>query len=254
MKDRFNKDLRQEIQVRSGAAARIGKNKYHRLLEFLRPVLAQGTTWSSTLETGSSSGVVPHRTATDQSQPSTSEAASGSTSRSEEQAAGPSDVPFSQSSASFWGSSSHKRQKALDRSLMPKFLHLSSVFQNGLKVMGERLESGLTHINTQDVNQHLNRLEADLRRPAHHFFNQLVQGISEHLTLELQLNVIQACNAAYVQAMQQTRYLQQPQVVHTLHNYTVYLNTEFCCIPLYGHHHAPSCSTPLHRHHHAGCC
>ncbi|XP_069600693.1 uncharacterized protein [Ranitomeya imitator] len=75
MKDRFNKDVRQEIQVRSGAAARLVKYKYHRVLDFLRPVLAQRTTWSSILKPGSSSGAFPHRTATDQSQPCTSKAA-----------------------------------------------------------------------------------------------------------------------------------------------------------------------------------
>ncbi|CAJ0925567.1 unnamed protein product, partial [Ranitomeya imitator] len=113
MKDHFSKDLRQEIQVRIGSAARIGKYKFHRVLSFLRPVLAQRT---STLKPGSSSGVVPQRTATDQSQLSTSEAASGSASQSGEQAAGPLDVPLSQSSATFLGGSSRQRQKASDRS------------------------------------------------------------------------------------------------------------------------------------------
>ncbi|XP_077155817.1 uncharacterized protein LOC143818363 [Ranitomeya variabilis] len=209
MKDCFNKDLRQEIQVLSGAAARIGKYKYHRLLAFLRPVLAQRITCSSTLKPGSSSGVVPHRTAMDQSQPSTSEAASGSASQAGEQAAGPSGpLPLVLGSSCQW-------QKASDRSLMPEFIRLRSVFQNGLKALGHRLESGLTHINTlfQDVNQRLNRLEADLQKPAHHFFNKIEQGMSEHLTPELQLNVMQTCNAAYVQAMQQTRYYHQAQVV-----------------------------------------
>ncbi|XP_069611019.1 uncharacterized protein [Ranitomeya imitator] len=103
MKDHFNKDPRQEIQVHSGAAARIGKYKYHRLFAFLRPVLGQRTTCSSTLEPRSSSRTVLHQTATDQSQPSTSEAASGLASQAGEQAAGPSEVPLSQSSASFLG-------------------------------------------------------------------------------------------------------------------------------------------------------
>ncbi|XP_077137779.1 uncharacterized protein LOC143803905 [Ranitomeya variabilis] len=104
----------------------------------------------------------------------------------------PSPVPI------FWGSF-RQRQKASDRSLMPEFLHLSLVFQNGLKALGDRLESDLTHINTllQDDNKCLNHLKADLQRPAHHFFNQIEQGMSEHLTPDLQLNVMQACNAAY---------------------------------------------------------
>ncbi|XP_069624101.1 uncharacterized protein [Ranitomeya imitator] len=63
MKDCFNKDLRQESRVPSGPGARIRKYKYHRILAFLRPVLAQRTTWSSTLDPGSgasdSHGPVP---------------------------------------------------------------------------------------------------------------------------------------------------------------------------------------------------
>ncbi|XP_077111123.1 uncharacterized protein LOC143766987 [Ranitomeya variabilis] len=74
MKDCFNKDLRQESQVPSSSGARIRKYKYHRILAFLRPVLAQRTTWSSTLDPGS--GAVFHQTATDLSQPTSSAAAS----------------------------------------------------------------------------------------------------------------------------------------------------------------------------------
>ncbi|XP_077148557.1 uncharacterized protein LOC143809353 [Ranitomeya variabilis] len=70
MKDRFNKDLRQESRVPSGSGARIRKYKYHRVLAFLRPVLAQRTTWSSTV--GPGSGAVLHQTATDPSLPSSS--------------------------------------------------------------------------------------------------------------------------------------------------------------------------------------
>ncbi|XP_077155830.1 uncharacterized protein LOC143818389 [Ranitomeya variabilis] len=172
MKDRFNKDLRQEIQVRSGAAARIGKYKYHRVLDFLKPVLAPRKTCSSTLEPGSSSGAVPHRTAMDQSQPSTSKAASGRRHRLENRQLVLQVFPCPSPLPLFFLSSSRQRQKTSDRLLMPEFIHLSSVFQNGLKALGDRLESGLTHINTlfQDVNQCLNHLEADLQRPAHHFF------------------------------------------------------------------------------------
>ncbi|XP_077116894.1 uncharacterized protein LOC143773297 [Ranitomeya variabilis] len=75
MKDLFNKDLRQESRVPSGSGARIRKYKYHRILAFLRLVLAQRTTWSSTLDPGS--GAVLHQTATDLSQTSSSAAASG---------------------------------------------------------------------------------------------------------------------------------------------------------------------------------
>ncbi|XP_073432470.1 uncharacterized protein [Dendrobates tinctorius] len=78
MKDRFNTDLRAEGQVRSGSAARTRtKYRYHRTLEFLRPVLATRAIWSSTLQ--SVPGAVLHRSTFDPSQPSDSQEASGST-------------------------------------------------------------------------------------------------------------------------------------------------------------------------------
>ncbi|XP_077117273.1 uncharacterized protein LOC143773817 [Ranitomeya variabilis] len=100
MKNRFSKDLRQENRLPSGSGARIHKYKYHRILAFLRPVLAQRTTWSSTLDPGS--GVVLHQTATDPSQPSSSTSASGPATQTGDQEAGPSGVPLSQSFASFF--------------------------------------------------------------------------------------------------------------------------------------------------------
>ncbi|XP_073406141.1 uncharacterized protein [Dendrobates tinctorius] len=199
MKDRFNKDHRQENQVRSGGAARIRKFKYQRMLALLRPVLAQITTWSSTLEPGSSSGAVLKRTASEQTQPSTSEAESGPASQAGEQAAGPSGLPLSQASfASFYVGSSRQRQKASDRTLMPEFLQLSSVFQDGMKSLVDRLDSGLNHIDRlfQSVHQRLDHLEADIQRPAHHFFTAIERGMVEYLTPELLLNVMQASNAA----------------------------------------------------------
>ncbi|XP_077155326.1 uncharacterized protein LOC143817725 [Ranitomeya variabilis] len=117
MKDRFNKDLRQESRVPIGSGARIRKYKYHRVLAFLRPILNQRTTWSSTV--GPGSGAVLHQTATDPSQPSSSAAASGPATQTGDQEAGPSGLPLSQSSATapfFWGSS-RQRQRALDRSM-----------------------------------------------------------------------------------------------------------------------------------------
>ncbi|XP_069602801.1 uncharacterized protein [Ranitomeya imitator] len=192
-----------ESRVPSGSGARIRKYKYHRILAFLRPVLAQRTTWSSTVEPGS--GAVLHQTATDPSQPSCSAAASGPATLTGDQEAGPSGVSLSQSSASapFLGGSSWQRQRASDRSLTPKFLHLSSVFHDGLKALGDRLDTVISHMNTriQEVTKSLDQVKADIQRPAHHFFNQIEQGMSENLTPDLQLSVMQACNAAYVQAV-----------------------------------------------------
>ncbi|XP_077120483.1 uncharacterized protein LOC143775797 [Ranitomeya variabilis] len=169
------------------------------------------STWSSTV--GPGSGAVLHQSATDPSQPSSSAAASGPATQPGDQEAGPSGVPLPQSSASsqFFISSSRQRQRAADRSLMPEFLHLSSVFHEGLKAMGDRLDTAISHMSTriQEVTTALAQVKADLQRPAHHFFNQIEQGMLEHLSPELQITVMQACNAAYVQAMQQSRYFQQ---------------------------------------------
>ncbi|XP_073401155.1 uncharacterized protein [Dendrobates tinctorius] len=75
MKDRFNRDVRDEGQVHSGSAARTRtKYRYHRELAFLRLVLATRATWRSTLQPVP--GVVLHRTTSDPSQPSDSQEAS----------------------------------------------------------------------------------------------------------------------------------------------------------------------------------
>ncbi|XP_077136690.1 uncharacterized protein LOC143793526 isoform X4 [Ranitomeya variabilis] len=208
IKDRFNKDMREEIKVRSGAAPKLSKYKYHRMLAFLRPALAHRTTCSSTTEPGSSSvAAALHRPATERSQSSTSNAATGQASQAGEQAAGPSGFPLSQPSSTAFVGTSRQRQRAWERSVMPEFIHLSSVFQDRMKVIGDRIDSGFTQVNTllQDVHSHLDHLKADLQRPVHHFFSAIERGMSENLTPELQLNVMLACQAAYSQALQQSR-------------------------------------------------
>ncbi|XP_077151839.1 uncharacterized protein LOC143815930 [Ranitomeya variabilis] len=259
MTDRFNKDFRQESQVPSGSGARIRKYKHHRILSFLQPVLAQRPSWSSTLDPGS--GAVLHQTATDLSQPSTSAAAdSGSaTQTGDQEEAGPSGVPMSQSSASacFFGGSCCQRQRASDRSLMPEFLHLSSIFHDGLKTMGDRLDSGINLMNTliQDVTRSLDQVKTDLQSPAHHFFNQIEKGMSEHLTPDPQLSVMQACNAAlHAGYAAESVFSAASGGISTCANtVTLDLNAELCCIPLHGHHHSKHCRTPLQRHH-TECC
>ncbi|XP_069616224.1 uncharacterized protein [Ranitomeya imitator] len=211
MKDRFNKDVRQESRAASGSRARIRLYKYHRVLSFLRPVLVQRTTHSTTV--GPGSGAVLHPVATYPSQPSSSAAAGGPSTLTGDQGAGPSGLPLLQSSSTapfFWGTS-RQRQRASDRSLMPEFLHLSSVLHEAIKALGDRMDvsHNLLNARIQEVTKSLDQVKADLQRPAHHFFNHIEQDMSEHLTPDLQLSVMQACNAAFVQAMQQSRYLQQ---------------------------------------------
>ncbi|XP_073432209.1 uncharacterized protein [Dendrobates tinctorius] len=216
MKDRFNRDIRQENKVRSGAAARTGtKYRYHRALAFLRPVLASRTTWSSTLQPGPEA--VLHQAAPDPSQPSISEEAPcrSAPQSSGDQEAGRSGVPLSQVSATgFAGTSRQQRQRTLDRPLMPEFVELSSVFQSSLKALSDRLESGFLLLDQRykSIEGRLERLEVDLARPAHHFYTQIARDTAEHLTPDLQLTVMQACNNAFMQAMQQSRIMQQSAV------------------------------------------
>ncbi|XP_073414076.1 uncharacterized protein [Dendrobates tinctorius] len=216
MKDRFNRDIRQEKQVRSGAAARTGtKYRYHRALAFLRPVLASRTTWSSTLQPVPEA--VLHQAAPDPSQPSISEEAPcrSAPQSSGDQEAGRSGVPLSQVSATgFAGTSRQQRQRTSDRPVMPEFIQLSSVFQSSLKALSDRLDSGFLLLDQRykSIEGRLERLEVDLARPAHHFYTQIARDTAEHLTPDLQLTVMQACNNAFMQAMQQSRYMQQSAV------------------------------------------
>ncbi|XP_069600201.1 uncharacterized protein [Ranitomeya imitator] len=191
MKDRFNRGLRkEEEQARSGAAAgRTTTYKHYRLLTFLRPVLARRATHRSTLEPGRESGAVLHEAPSDPSQPSHSE--SRHAPHSGEPAAGPPGVPLSEASGAPSFGYSRQRQRASDRPLMPEYFHLGTVFQNCFKVLGDRMDTALATINRR-----LESMEAELMRPA------------KHLTPELQISVMQACNNAYVSALQHARIMQ----------------------------------------------
>ncbi|XP_073445280.1 uncharacterized protein [Dendrobates tinctorius] len=100
-------------------------------------------------------------------------------------------------------------------------MHLSEAFNSSLKSLSDRVESGFALMERgfnhfehrfNSVEQRLDRLEADLNRPAHHFFSKIEKGMAEHLSPEQQLNVLQACNNAFLQAMQHNRYGQQSVV------------------------------------------
>ncbi|XP_073424486.1 uncharacterized protein [Dendrobates tinctorius] len=232
MKDCFIRDVQQESRVPSGAAARTSrKYRYHRALAFLKPVLAIRATWSSTLQPVP--GAVLHQTTSDPSQPSDSqEATCGSAPHTAgDQEAGQSGVPLSQVSVTGFAGTSRQRQKASDRNIMPEFLHLSSVFQNGLKALSDRLESGFALMENrfQAVDHLLDRLEADLNRPVHHFFHEIEQGMAEHLSPDLQLNVMQA--------VQQSQYMQQSVVAFPM----VPPLTRFTSLPTSAYHCMATC-------------
>ncbi|XP_073441984.1 uncharacterized protein [Dendrobates tinctorius] len=260
MKDRFNTDVRAEGLVRSGSAARRRrKYRYHHELAFLRPVLASRAcffcTWSSTLQPVP--GAVLDRSTTDPSQPSDSQEAScrSATQTAGDEEAGPSGVPLSQVSVTGYAGTTRQRQRALDRNVMPEFMHLSKAFQASLKALAARTESvfslmerGFNHMEHRfhSVDQHIDRLEADLNRPAHHFFSKIEQGMVEHLSPEQQLSVLQACNTAYLQAMQQNRYVQQSVVSFP----TVPPLTRFTTLPTSAAYHCTATCIPSEAGHH----
>ncbi|XP_073406895.1 uncharacterized protein [Dendrobates tinctorius] len=247
-------------------ARRRRKYRYYRELAFLRPVLASRATWSSTLQPVP--GAVLHRSTSDPSQPSDSQEAScrSATQTAGDQEAGPSGVPLSQVSVSGYAGTTRQRQRASDRPVMPEFMLLSEAFKGSLKALSARMESvfslmerGFNHMEHRfhSVDQRLDRMEADLNRPAHHFFSKIEQGMAEHLSPEQQLSVLQACNTAYLQAMQQNRYVQQSVVSFptvppltrftTLPTSAAYQCTATCIPSEAGHHYTtPSLSAAGH--------
>ncbi|XP_069618263.1 uncharacterized protein [Ranitomeya imitator] len=233
MKDRFKRGLKKEGQIRSGAAASRTIYKYNRILQFLRPVLESRETHSSTRETVRPSGAVLREAPSEPSQPSHSESRSAPP-QSGEPAAGPSDVPLAEASVAPSFGSSRQRQRASDRAILPKFLHLSTVFQNGFKALCDKMFN---------IDRRLETIESELSRPAKHFFIAIQKGMVEHLTPELQISVMQACNNAYVTALQQARVMQSATTMPAVPSLAAMAPT-----PAAEHHHrAPRAEG--HRHH-----
>ncbi|XP_073411923.1 uncharacterized protein [Dendrobates tinctorius] len=256
MKDHFNTDVHTEGQVHSGSAARTRiKYRYHRELAFLRPVLATRATWSSTLQPVPD--VALHRMTLDLSQPSDSQEATcrSAIQTADDQEAGKSGVPLSQVSATSYAGTSRQRQRASDRPVLPEFMHLSEAFHASLTALSDRVESGFSLMERgfnhmehcfQSANQRLDRLEADLNKPAHHFFSKIERGMSEQLSPEQQLNVLQACNTAYFQAMQQYQYVQQSVVSFP----PVPPLTRFTTVPTSAAYHCTTTCIPSQAGHH----
>ncbi|XP_069621483.1 uncharacterized protein [Ranitomeya imitator] len=238
MKDRLNKVLRaEEKQSRSGAAAaRSVPYKYSRALQFLRPILGRRQTHSSTLEPGPS-GAVRHESPSGTSQPSHS--ASSLVPLSGEPAAGPSGVPLPDASGA--PSFGYSRQRASDRSL-PEFLHLSTVFQNCFKALGNRMDTALSNIDRR-----LETIETELSRPAKHFFSTIAKGMLEHLTPELQISVMQDCNTSYVRALQQARRMQSATTIPVVPSLASMTPTP-AAEPLQPSHRGPRAEGRHHRH------
>ncbi|XP_073410244.1 uncharacterized protein [Dendrobates tinctorius] len=193
----------------------------------------------------------------DPSQPSDSQEAScrSATLTTGDQEAGMSGLPLSQVSATGFAGTSRQLQRASDRNVMPEFLHLSLVFQNGLKALADRVESsfalmerGFNHMDHRfhSVDSRLDRLEADLNRPANHFFSKIEWAMAEHLSPDQQLTLMQARNNAFLQAMQQSQYGQQSVVSFP----TVPPLTRFTSLPTSAAYHCTAICIPSQAGHH----
>ncbi|XP_077125262.1 uncharacterized protein LOC143782049 [Ranitomeya variabilis] len=239
MKDRFNKGIRAaEEQARSGAAAsKSVPYKYNRALQFLRPVLTRRQTHSSTLQRAPPCEAELHGSPSDPSQPSHSDSRLAPPS-SGEPAAGTSGFPLPEASGAPSFGNSRQCQRASDRSVMPEFLHLGTVFQNGFKALSDKMSS---------MERRLEILEAELSNPAKHFLSTIAKGMVENLTPELQISVMQDCNNSYVRALQQSRRMQSATlpVVPSLASMTPTTAAE----PLQPTHPGPSAERRHHRHH-----
>ncbi|XP_069604697.1 uncharacterized protein [Ranitomeya imitator] len=232
MKDRFKRGLKKEGQIRSGAAASRTIYKYNRILQFLRPVLESRETHSSTHETVRPSGAVLREAPSEPSQPSHSESRSAPP-QSGEPAAGPSDVPLAEVSVAPSFGSSRQRQRASDRAILPEFLHLSTVFQNGFKALCDKMSN---------IDRRLETIESELSRPAKHF-SAIQKDMVEHLTPELQISVMQACNNAYVTALQQARVMQSATTMPAVPSLAAMAPT-----PAAEHHHRAPRAEGHHHH------
>ncbi|XP_077121451.1 uncharacterized protein LOC143776209 [Ranitomeya variabilis] len=239
IKDRFNKGLRaEEEQSRSGAAAaKSVPYKYNRALQFLRPILGRRQTHSSTLQRAPPCEAELHGSPSEPSQPSHSDSRPAPPS-SGEPAAGTSGFPLPEASGAPSFGYSRQRQRASDRSVMPEFLHLGTVFQNGFKALRDEMSS---------MGRRLEILEAELTNPAKHFFSTMAKGMVENLTPELQISVMQDCNNSYVRALQQARVVQSATlpVVPSLASMTPTPAAESLQPP----HPGPSAERRHHRHH-----
>ncbi|XP_073431464.1 uncharacterized protein [Dendrobates tinctorius] len=221
MKDRFNTDVCAEGQVCSGSAARTRtKYRYHRNLEFLRPVLATEPPGSAPCNLSLDRFFIG-RPLTHLSHSTARKHLAGQPHRQLLTRKLVNQVFPSQVSATGYAGTKRQRQRALDRPVLPEFMHLSEAFHASLKSLSDRVESvfslmerGFNQMKHRfnSVKQRLDRLEADLNRPAHPFFSKIEWGMVEHLRHEQQLSVLQACNTAYLQAIQQNRYVQQSTV------------------------------------------
>ncbi|KAM4036584.1 uncharacterized protein ACNLHF_015519 isoform 1-T2 [Anomaloglossus baeobatrachus] len=230
IRDRYKKDYNHEMMAPSGSARRRQRYKYYNALSFLRPSLASRSTTRSISQPSAKvlPVAVPKATAirppkavpiavpttglsgnSSSSQSSQPHAAAGDSSQAADiQPEGPSvGFPLSQASdaapTSTPGSLSVcQHQRPSDRSLLPEFVHMSSVFHDSLKNLNEKVSSGFAEVQRsfsevqrgfREIHDRLDKLEANTNKSINNLFFLTVLRQMETLPSDSQLNIMHAC-------------------------------------------------------------
>ncbi|KAM4052703.1 uncharacterized protein ACNLHF_003371 [Anomaloglossus baeobatrachus] len=196
IRDRFKKELNQEMQAPSGSGGRRSKYRYFRALSFLRTTMVCRSTVCSTQEPASNpTGAIPEQSATGEhrhrphpsepslpstSVPSTCAGASRETSLPEaagDEIAFP--LPHPSDTAALSRTplgSGRQRHRGQEKSYAPEFLHLNAAFQNAIQLLAEQNRSSFSLINanmeknTHELCTRLDRLHLDASKSPNHCF------------------------------------------------------------------------------------
>ncbi|XP_075182568.1 uncharacterized protein LOC142255028 [Anomaloglossus baeobatrachus] len=167
IRDRFKKELNQEMQAPSGSGGRRSKYRYFRALSFLRTTMVCRSTVCSTQEPASNpTGAIPEQSATGEhthrphpsepslpstSVPSTCAGASRETSLPEaagDEIAFP--LPHPSDTAALSRTplgSGRQRHRGQEKSYAPEFLHLNAAFQNAIQLLSEQNRASFSFLN-----------------------------------------------------------------------------------------------------------
>ncbi|XP_075200441.1 uncharacterized protein LOC142303159 [Anomaloglossus baeobatrachus] len=229
IRDRFKKELNQEMQAPSGSGGRRSKYRYFRALSFLRTTMVCRSTVCSTREPASNpTGAIPEQSATGEhthrphpsepslpstSVPSTCAGASRETSLPEaagDEIAFP--LPHPSDTAALSRTplgSGRQRHRGQEKSYAPEFLHLNAAFQNAIQLLAEQNRSSFSFINanmeknTHELCTRLDRLHLDASKSPNHCFFQAVLERMEKLSPDQQMHVMQATRQALAQVSSQ---------------------------------------------------
>ncbi|KAM4035024.1 uncharacterized protein ACNLHF_021726 isoform 2-T2 [Anomaloglossus baeobatrachus] len=226
IRDRYKRDFNNDMKAPSGSAGRRQRYIYYNALSFLRPTLAIRSTPGSISQPSAeilpvaaskatttrppeampTAGLSGNSSSSESSQPHA--AAGESCQAADIQPEGPS-VGFPLSLASDVAHTARpdflsvcQRQEPLDRNFLPEFVHMSSVFQDSLKYLNEKMAAGFAEVKRsfsevqrgfREIHNRLDKLKADASKSVNHLFFLTVLRQMENLPSDSQLNIMHAC-------------------------------------------------------------